>query len=425
MNYQIFPPEDFLEARLNLPLSKSMSNRALIINALTPGAKELTEVAKCDDTDAMINALKSSDAAEINIGAAGTTMRFLTAYYATCDGRSVVLDGSERMRKRPIKVLVDALRELGAKIDYVGEDGFPPLKITGTKLSGGKLTLDASVSSQYISALLMIAPTMQDGLTLTLDGEIVSRPYIKMTLKMMEDAGVESEFYGNTVTVPSRKYTPTLPPIEGDWSAAAAWYEIEALSSGIVTIDNLTENSCQGDRRLADIFSHIGVDTEWEGENGGTDLCANPDPDARLNIDFTDNPDLAQYIMVTCAMLGTPFRFTGLSTLAIKETDRVNAVAKELMKVGIMLNIESRDMVTWEGRRVPFMELPKFDTYDDHRMAMCLAPVSIFLPGIVINNVEVVSKSYPEFWQQLEAAGFILKPFAEGAEPETSETTPE
>ncbi|MCM1137800.1 MAG: 3-phosphoshikimate 1-carboxyvinyltransferase [Muribaculum sp.] len=421
MNYQIFPPEDFLEARLNLPLSKSMSNRALIINALTPGAKELTEVAKCDDTDAMTNALKSIDSSEINIGAAGTTMRFLTAYYASREGRAVVLDGSERMRKRPIKVLVEALRELGAKIEYVGEVGFPPLKITGTKLSGGKLTLDASVSSQYISALLMIAPTMQEGLTLTLEGEIVSRPYIKMTLKMMREAGVESEFYGNTVTVPSGKYTSNLPPIEGDWSAAAAWYEIEALSSGIVTIDNLIEKSCQGDRRLADIFSHIGVDTEWEGENGGTDLCANPDPDARLNIDFTDNPDLAQYIIVTCTMLGTPFRFTGLSTLAIKETDRVAAVTKELMKVGIMLNIESPDMVTWEGKRVPFMELPKFDTYDDHRMAMCLAPVSIFLPGIVINNVEVVSKSYPEFWEQLQAAGFILKPYEEGAEVNLSE----
>ncbi|MCM1255206.1 MAG: 3-phosphoshikimate 1-carboxyvinyltransferase [Duncaniella sp.] len=421
MNYQIFPPEDFLEARLNLPLSKSMSNRALIINALTPGAKELTEVAKCDDTDAMTYALKSVDSSEINIGAAGTTMRFLTAYYASREGRAVVLDGSERMRKRPIKVLVEALRELGAKIEYVGEVGFPPLKITGTKLSGGKLTLDASVSSQYISALLMIAPIMQEGLTLTLEGEIVSRPYIKMTLKMMREAGVESEFYGNTVTVPSGKYTSNLPPIEGDWSAAAAWYEIEALSSGIVTIDNLIEKSCQGDRRLADIFSHIGVDTEWEGENGGTDLCANPDPDARLNIDFTDNPDLAQYIIVTCTMLGTPFRFTGLSTLAIKETDRVAAVTKELMKVGIMLNIESPDMVTWEGKRVPFMELPKFDTYDDHRMAMCLAPVSIFLPGIVINNVEVVSKSYPEFWEQLQAAGFILKPYEEGAEVNLSE----
>lgn len=343
-------------------------------------------------------------------------MRFLTAYFATREGRTLVLDGTERMRKRPIKVLVDALRELGAQIDYVMEEGYPPLRITGKRLTGGKLTLDASVSSQYISALLMIAPQMEKGLELTLEGEIVSRPYIKMTLKMMEDAGVESEFYNNTITVPSGTYTSTLPPIEGDWSAAAAWYEIEALSSGVVTIDNLARESCQGDRKLADIYSHIGVDTEWEGENGGTDLCANPDADARISIDFTDNPDLAQYVMVTCAMLGLPFRFTGLSTLAIKETDRVTAVAKELMKVGIMLTVESKDVVSWEGRRVPYMELPRFDTYDDHRMAMCLAPIALYVPGIVINNVDVVSKSYPNFWQQLANAGFTLVPVEERSE---------
>ncbi len=410
MNFRLIPPDGFLETRLSLPLSKSMSNRALLINALTPGAPELTDVALCDDTLSMRHGLKPTDANIINIGAAGTTMRFLTAYFATRQGRTVILDGSERMRKRPIKVLVDALRELGAQIDYVMEEGFPPVRITGTNLPGGELTLDASVSSQYISALLMIAPLMEKGLHLTLEGEIVSRPYIKMTLKMMEDAGVTSEFYNNSITVPSGTYTPTLPPIEGDWSAAAAWYEIEALSSGVVTINNLCRESCQGDRKLADMFTHIGVDTEWEGENGGSDLCANPDADACINLDFTENPDLAQYIMVTCAMLGLPFRFTGLSTLAIKETDRVTAVAKELIKVGILLNVESRDVVSWEGRRVPYVELPRFDTYDDHRMAMCLAPIALYIPGIIINDVEVVSKSYPQFWTQLAHAGFTLEP---------------
>lgn len=427
MNYRIIPPEGFVEARLNLPLSKSMSNRALIINALTPGASPLTEVAECDDTEAMLNALTAEGADVVNVGAAGTTMRFLTAYYATREGNTVLLDGSERMHHRPIKVLVDALRSLGAEIEYAGEEGFPPLRITGKKLAGGKLTLDASVSSQYISALLMVAPLMENGLELTLEGDIVSRPYINMTLKMMRDAGVESEFYLNTITVPHREYRPTLPPIEGDWSAAAVWYEIEALSSGMVTIDNLSRDSCQGDRRLADIFTHIGVDTVWEGEEGGTDLCANPDADARINEDFTENPDLAQYIMVTCAMLGLPFRFTGLSTLAIKETDRVTAVANELTKIGILLNVESRDMVSWDGRRVPFMELPQFDTYEDHRMAMCLAPVALYIPGIVIRDVEVVSKSYPHFWEELCKAGFTLLEYNENSEnaenPEGSESS--
>lgn len=408
MNYRILPPEGFLETRLMLPLSKSMSNRALVINALTDGAPRLTDVAKCDDTDAMLEALSTDDADVINIGAAGTTMRFLTAYYSTREGRTVVLDGSERMRHRPIGVLVDALRNLGAEIEYVGEEGYPPLRINGRRLHGGDLTLDASVSSQFISALLMIAPVTEKGLRLTLEGEIVSRPYILMTLKMMHDAGVDSEFYLNTITVEPQAYKPSLTPIEGDWSAAAAWYEIEALSSGVVTIDNLTDDSCQGDRKLADIYSHIGVDTEWQGEDGGTDLCANPDPDARVTIDFTENPDLAQYVIVTCAMLGLPFRFTGLSTLAIKETDRVTAVANELAKIGILLNVESRDAVSWEGQRCPFSELPRFSTYDDHRMAMCLAPIALYIPGIIIDDVEVVSKSYPEFWEQLKDAGFVL-----------------
>ena len=408
MDYRILPPEGFLEARLSLPLSKSMSNRALIINALTPGARPLEEVAVCDDTDAMRNALASQEAKEINIGAAGTTMRFLTAYFAAKEGSDLLLDGSERMRHRPIKVLVEALRTLGADIEYAGEEGFPPLRIRGRRLAGGELKLDSSVSSQYISALLMIAPTMKEGLKLTFLGETVSRPYILMTLKMMEDAGIESDYFDDVVTIKPQTYKPFDFKLEGDWSAAAAWYEIDAISSGAVTIDNLARESCQGDRKLADIFERLGVTTEWEGEDGGSDLIPSPDQDARLKVDFSDTPDLAQYVIVTCVMLGIPFRFTGLSTLAIKETDRVSALTAELAKIGVMLQPESRDVVAWEGQRRPIDALPVFDTYDDHRMAMCLAPISIFLPGIIIKDVEVVAKSYPEFWDEMRNAGFIL-----------------
>lgn len=408
MDYRILPPDGFLEARLSLPLSKSMSNRALIINALTPGARPLEEVAVCDDTDAMRNALESQEADEINIGAAGTTMRFLTAYFAAKEGSDLLLDGSERMRHRPIKVLVEALRTLGADIEYAGEEGFPPLRIRGRRLAGGELKLDSSVSSQYISALLMIAPTMKEGLKLTFLGETVSRPYILMTLKMMEDAGIESDYFDDVVTIKPQAYKPFDFKIEGDWSAAAAWYEIDAISSGAVTIDNLARESCQGDRKLADIFERLGVTTEWEGEDGGSDLIPSPDQDARLKVDFSDTPDLAQYVIVTCVMLGIPFRFTGLSTLAIKETDRVSALTAELAKIGVMLQPESRDVVAWEGQRRPIDALPVFDTYDDHRMAMCLAPISIFLPGIIIKDVEVVAKSYPEFWDELRNAGFTL-----------------
>ena len=385
-----------------------MSNRALIINALTLGASPMEEVAVCDDTDAMCRALANQDASEINIGAAGTTMRFLTAYFASKEGSDLILDGSERMRHRPIKVLVEALRSLGADIEYAGEEGFPPLRIRGHRLKGGELTLDSSVSSQYISALLMIAPTMADGLKLTFTGETVSRPYILMTLKMMEDAGIESDYFDDVVTINPQTYRPYDFKIEGDWSAAAAWYEISAISSGAVTIDNLARKSCQGDRKLADIFGHLGVTTDWEGEDGGTDLVPSPDQDARLRVDFSDTPDLAQYVIVTCVMLGIPFHFTGLSTLAIKETDRVGALTTELAKIGIFLQPEGRDVVAWEGQRRPIYSLPVFDTYDDHRMAMCLAPISIFLPGIIIRNAEVVAKSYPGFWDELRAAGFTL-----------------
>lgn len=414
MDLRIFPPEDFLEAKLSLPLSKSMSARALIINALTPGAEPLGKVAKCDDTDALETALHGDTQPghrTVNVGAAGTTMRFLTAYYACNPEADITLDGSERMRQRPIKVLVEALRTLGADISYAGEDGFPPLHIRGRKLQGGELSLDASVSSQYISALLMAAPTMGNGLKLTLEGEIASRPYILMTLKMMKDYGVESEFYLNTITIPAGGYsTPSSPrEIEGDWSAAAAWYEIEALSAGAVTIDNLTDDSCQGDRRLADIYSRLGVDTSMDTENGATYLICNPDADARASIDFSDCPDLAQYVTVTCAMLGIPFHFTGLHTLAIKETDRVAALRNELAKTGVLLDTSVPGSISWDGRRVPISELPAFDTYADHRMAMSLAPVSLYIPGITIRNAEVVSKSYPEFWEHLQAAGFTIQ----------------
>ena len=385
-----------------------MSNRALIINALTPGAAPLKELAVCNDTAAMLKALVSQDSDEINIGAAGTTMRFLTAYFAVKEGTSLVLDGSERMRQRPIGVLVEALRSLGADIEYVGEEGFPPLRIRGRKLKGGELTLDSTVSSQYISALLMIAPTMSEGLKLTLTGDTVSRPYILMTLKMMEDAGIESDYFDDVITIKAQTYRPYDFKIEGDWSSAAVWYEIEAISSGAVTIDNLTRESCQGDRKLADIFARLGVDTEWEGENGGTDLIASPNQDARLRVDFSETPDLAQYVIVTCAMLGIPFHFTGLSTLAIKETDRIAAISTELAKIGILIQTEGKDAVSWEGQRCPFSTLPRFETYDDHRMAMCLAPIAIFIPGIVINDMEVVAKSYPTFWTELHQAGFIL-----------------
>lgn len=423
MNYRIIPPDGFLEARLALPLSKSMSNRAVIINALTPGAAPIAPLAECDDTRFIAEAVGRTSG-EVNVGAAGAAMRFLTAYFAVREGAEVTLDGTERLRHRPVGPLVEALRSLGAQIEYLGEEGFPPLKISGRRLAGGEIEISPSISSQFISALLMVAPVMTAGLRVRLSGEPVSRPYIVMTLKMMAAAGVESEFYGYDIEVRPQTYSPLGMQVEGDWSAAAPWYQIDVMSSGSVVIENLTERSVQGDRVLADIFVRLGVNTDFNSEEGGTELIPSPDQDARLDLDFSPMPDLVPSVTVACVMLGIPFRFTGLSTLRIKECDRVQALADEMAKLGVIIEIEAADIMRWDGARRPVTELPRFATYDDHRMAMALAPVAIFIPGIVVEDVEVVSKSYPGFWDDLRSAGFVLldgdQPF-----PETGENAEE
>ena len=421
MNYRIFPPDELIEATITLPLSKSMSNRALIISALTPGANRPEEIAVCDDTAVMTAALDSDEPA-VNVGAAGTAMRFLTAYFAALPGRKVTLGGNERMSQRPIGPLVDALRSCGASISYLGEEGFPPLEIEGRKLTGGELTVRADVSSQYISALLMVAPTMDRGLTVRLEGEASSLPYIDLTLGMMNHAGAEAERERETITVKPGSYAPVDWEIEADWSAATFWYEIEAITSGFVSLRGLCEDSLQPDRRVADIFSSLGVNTEFEGEEAGvTDLLASPELSPRLNIDLSDTPDAAQAIAVTCAMIGIPFRLSGLSSLKIKETDRLQAISTELEKVGVTLERIGGHTLVWDGRRHPIIELPVFDTYDDHRMAMALAPASVYLPGIVVRDIEVVSKSYPGYWDGLREAGFRLEDADAGHSEETVE----
>ena len=407
MNYRIYPPEDLLEADVNVPLSKSISNRALIIHALA-GNLDFTElpIPDCTDTMAMTEALRNvSDT--INVGGAGTAMRFLTAYLAMQHGRSVTLDGDSRMRQRPISVLVNALRKCGATINYEGQEGFPPLRITGAKLSGGTLDIDASVSSQYISALLMVAPYMTDGLIINLSEDFNSLPYIDLTIDIMNRCGAEAERSGRTITVKPGTYRPTVFPSGGDWSAASYWYEIEALTSGFVTLHGLDIASRQGDRAVADIFAKLGVETSAGETPDIVELVASPELSPRLYHDFSDTPDIVQTVAVTCAMLGVPFQFTGLSTLRIKETDRMEALRRELAKVGVAIECTA-DTMTWNGRRLPITSMPEFDTYGDHRMAMSLAPVSIYIPGIVVRDIEVVEKSYPGFWMNLQAAGFTL-----------------
>ena len=403
MNYRIFPPEDMIDASISLPLSKSISNRALIINSLTPNAHLLKRVAKCNDTDVMVEAL-SSMKEEVNIGAAGTAMRFLTAYFAINEGRKIVLDGSARMRQRPIKALVDALTQCGAKIEYLGEPGYPPLKIEGRAMMGGAVSLPASISSQYISAILMIAPLMQQGLTLRLEGEITSRPYILMTLEMMRRWGVDCEFEGNVITVPHSQYQAIDFDVEADWSAASYWYEISALSAECIALKGLDEKSLQGDSRLVEFFKMLGVETEFDDE--GLSLIPSPEQYSQITLDLSEQPDIAQTIAVACCMLRIPFKLTGLATLKIKETDRLVALQTELAKLSFNLRIEQDSQLIWEGERHPILEEPRIDTYEDHRMAMAFAPVALYMPGLVINDIEVVAKSYPEYWEHLQSIGF-------------------
>ena len=263
MDYCIFPPEEMPEGIIDLPLSKSISNRVLILNALTGNRGRIERTAECDDTAVMLTAL-SQTSDEVNIGAAGTAMRFLTAYFAMQPGRTVTITGTERMCNRPIALLVDALRQCGASIEYVDKEGYPPLKIHGCRLTGGDITLPASVSSQYVSALLMTAPLMEHGLKLTLTDGIVSLPYIKMTLGLMKEWGVDSDFTDNVITVEPQHYTPVDFKVEADWSAASYWYEIEALSSGDLSLRGLSRNSLQGDSHVADFFTGLGVNSEWD-----------------------------------------------------------------------------------------------------------------------------------------------------------------
>lgn len=406
MNYRIFPPEELPECAIQLPPSKSICARALIINALCAPELRGIPTPECNDTRVLAQALDTT-CGRVDIDASGTAMRFLTAYYAATPGADILLDGSERMRHRPVAPLVDTLKQLGAQIEYTGEEGFPPMHICGHKLSGGTATANASVSSQHISALLLIAPYMDSGLTLTLEGEPVSLPYIDMTIEMMLRAGADIQRNGMKITVRPVPYTTPLKQAEADWSAASYWYEIEALTSGFITLEGPASPSLQGDSVVAQIYSSLGVDTAFT--DSGAELSASPELKPRLILDMASTPDLVPAVTVTCVMLRIPFRLSGVESLRIKECDRIQALTNEMLRLGAVLVAESPGIISWDGILRPIHALPVFNTYNDHRMALALAPVAAYLPGIVINNAEVVSKSYPDFWEHMRMAGFIVQ----------------
>lgn len=408
MNYRIIAPRR-IEGEIDLPASKSISNRVLLLNALCATPGRLSNLAQCDDTDAVLSALARPDASEVNIGAAGTAMRFLTAYFATREGRGVVIDGTERMRQRPIGVLVDALRQLGADIEYVEAEGYPPLKITGTRLHGGALMVSGSVSSQYITAILLIAPVI-GGIALTIEGEIMSRPYIDMTLALMARYGVKAEWRENVIHVPAGEYTALDFTVEADWSAASYWWAMQAIvPQSRITLKGLEPQSLQGDSRIAELMSQMGVTGNWCGRyldlrsNGGVGCCCS------TFADLSDTPDIAQTLVVMLCLMGRPFRITGLRTLRIKETDRLEALRTELRKLGYVVKVEGDDAISWHFETTAAEASPHICTYHDHRMAMAFAPAAIRFPGLIIDDAQVVSKSYPLFWEHLRQAGFKIE----------------
>lgn len=431
-----------LRGKVLLPASKSISNRVLFINATLDAPCRIDNLSQCDDTDAMLRVVngeapsaqpisprsrKGQSASEmadlfgcveensantqtaskrIDIGAAGTAMRFATALLATREGQHFLLDGTARMRQRPIRVLVDALRSIGADISYTEQKGFPPLLIHGSKLTGTTVELSADVSSQYVSALLMLGPLLPHGLQVKLRGEIASRPYINLTIGIMERFGARAMWIGeSTLYVHSGGYHRTEPfRVEQDWSAASYWYELMALtpdSQATIQLPGLTANSMQGDSRVAELFSALGVQTQYD-EQGVTLTKVERPEDLFLHIDLSEQPDLAQTLVVTCAMLRVPFHFEGLQSLRIKETDRLAALQTELAKLGIEVQIRLDSEMLWDGHVRESLPIVQIDTYDDHRMAMAFAPCAMLYDGLVINHPEVVSKSYPTFWETLQ-----------------------
>lgn len=394
-----------------MPASKSLSNRALLLCALSGEHSRVARQSDCDDTRVMWRALNERSY-EVDVMAAGTAMRFLTAYFSICPDEVHVLTGTQRMRERPIGVLADALRKLGADIEYVEKEGFPPLRVSGKRLCGGRLALPANVSSQYISALLMAGPMMERGLILTLEGDIISRPYIDMTLAMMKQFGAKATWLDAQTlqAMPGGYRDGTAYTVESDWSAASYWYEAMALCDdpdACVELEGLCAESLQGDSAVQRLFEPLGVTTAFCTERNRAVLTKTPHtllpPGETLTIDLVCQPDLAQTLVVTCAMLRRPFRFTGLQSLRIKETDRMAALRNELEKFGVTLGISGDDTLyinEYPDHAPTYDGLP-IATYHDHRMAMAFAPAALRCKGVTIADAEVVSKSYPRFWDDV------------------------
>lgn len=383
---------------VHLPASKSISNRVLIINALSDSQQAIENLADCDDTRSMLNVLLS-DSNRFDIGHAGTAMRFLTAYLSRIVGKWE-LTGSDRMKQRPIAVLVDALNHLGAHIEYAENPGYPPLHIYGSFLTGGEIKIPASVSSQYISALMMIAPYMEQGLVIRLSGKVVSRTYIEMTVRIMREFGAEISFEDAVIRILPRLYEPVAYRVESDWTAASYFFELLAIAEdGELSLPGLKFDSMQGDTRQTEVWKQLGVNTRFVPD--GVILTKGQPAVTSLEYDFVEMPDVVQSFAVACCLLDIPFVFTGVETLRIKETDRIQALVDELAKLGYCLEAKGDSCLIWNGSKSFPQATPEIATYHDHRMAMAFAPAALKHPGLLIVDKDVVTKSFPHYWEEL------------------------
>ena len=402
----ILHPNRVVNVELSITGSKSITNRLLILRSIYPSLK-IKNKSNSQDTVVLENALKSSKNIK-DVGHAGTAMRFLTAYYSILKNREVTLLGSERMHERPIHPLVDCLKLIGADISYLERDGFPPLRIRGKKLNSKKVEISSNVSSQFISAILLIAPKLIGGLVIELKGELISKPYIKMSIGLLNKLGVKTNFKGNLIRIGHLEKTQKKTfTVESDWSSASYWYSIVALSeSAEVRLNNFFKKSIQGDSVLARYYKALGVETKFIENYIVLSKINDFKPPKYLKLDLIDTPDLAQTIVVTCFGLGTSCFLCGLQTLNIKETERLNALKNELTKLGAKLDITEISLKLYKSKE--FRKNITINTYQDHRMAMSFAPLALIIP-IFIENPSVVVKSYPHFWNDLIKAGFKIK----------------
>lgn len=410
MKINISRPTTEINSFVSLPSSKSITNRMLTIRALCEEKLRVKNISTSKDSEVLVAAFKNLEDDVIDIGATGTAMRFLTAFLSTQSGERI-LTGSERMKQRPIHELVNILKELGAQIEYTEKEGYPPLKISGNKLRAKSIKIKGNISSQYISAILMIAPYLENDLEIQITDKILSKDYIRMTIKLMQQFGIDIEWRENIIKVKPGKYKGGELIVESDWSAASYWFEIISLSEGsMIELTGLKPNSLQGDSVLTELYKTIGVDSAFT--NFGIRIKNIPTTCTFFEYDFTDCPDLAQTLAVTLVAKQIPFKLTGLDNLSIKETDRIQALIIEFNKLGIHLKSESYNTLEWKGNES--IKVPKnhfIETYEDHRMALAFAPLSIITNNLIIKDPDVVIKSYPKYWDDLKNVGFEISEF--------------